>query len=105
MFGFMYPVGDVVPGLTSSLMLHPSSFNNDDIIAVMKAKEEATITSPYVDIEQLNKKLPSTSKIQFNAITFGSIFLRFPKAYYTKDTILKFNDVTIEIKPKTTIAN
>ena len=101
----MYPVGDVVPGLTSSLMLHPSSFNNDDIIAVMKAKEEATITSPYVDIEQLNKKLPSTSKIQFNAITFGSIFLRFPKAYYNKDTILKFNDVTIEIKPKTTIAN
>ena len=101
----MYPVGDVVPGLTSSLMLHPSSFNNDDIIAEMKAKEEATITSPYVDIEQLNKKLPSTSKIQFNAITFGSIFLRFPKAYYNKDTILKFNDVTIEIKQKKTETN
>ena len=96
----LWPVNDVMTALTKNMYLDPETYSYDDTVKTIKEKEEVMISNVSSSTEKINKLFPIDSKIEFKKINYGSIYLRFTRKYMTESTILKMNNITIDIAPK-----
>ena len=101
----LWPVNDVMTALTKNMYLDPETYSYDDTVKTIKEKEEVMISNVSSSTEQINKLFPIDSKIEFKKINYGSIYLRFTKKYMTESTILKMNNIIIDIAPKESMLN
>ena len=94
----LYPVKDLLTNLTQILHLKPENYDLDNLINTMKQKEQIEILNSEIDEQYFNNKILNKFNFILNSLKIGRLFLLFKKSYMKDDTILKFENITIDIK-------
>ena len=103
MFGFnlmdkLYPVNDFLGNLVPILNLDPNTYKLQELIDKMKKTEECEINNTSMQLDLINKKLQNKYNFLIKNVKFGKIYFKFPKTYLVNNTIIRMNDICIDIE-------
>ena len=103
MFGFnfmdkLYPVNDFLGNLVPLLNLDPNTFKLQELIDTMKKTEQCEINNTSMQLNLINEKLQNKSNFLIKDVKFGKIYFKFPKTYLVNNTIIRMNDICIDIE-------
>ncbi len=103
MFGFnfmdkLYPVKDFLGNLIPILNLDPNTYKLEELIETMKKTEQCEINNTSMQLDLINNKLQNKYNFLIKNLTFGKIYFKFPKTYLVNNTIIRMNDICIDLE-------